>query len=482
MSKQLKADAFLKILTTQRNKSISPESKANKKIELTDLPNKILRIIAKKYKKILKYELRDWVKDLLPLRKIDNDALSGNTNAIDFLKDNRKRINLRSLSANTNPDAIDILKANIDSEDIDWLALSCNPAAMELLKAKPNKIAWSYLCSNTNPEAIDMLRDKVENEENLSIKTYRQKHEFSQRYINWNKLSVNPDAIEIIKFALNEENKLKDEAQNVKQFLKVSWFSLCSNTNAIDLLTANKDKIDWEILSSNPKAIKLIIKKIDEDKDIENSDYYRKLPPKYKIDWNALSKNPAIFIPLKEIGRSKTATVSRMLSSKISPTSKTTKTTKTASLLDLPKDLQREIIKTYKELVYVKNVLRDGIPMDKLNWGYLSENPNAIDLLRDRIDFEKSLLQDEYNRLPSKINWSSLCRNSDIGAIELVKENYNEIDWSVLSSNPNAIHLLEDRVKYQLKIQEEGKLDTVKRNDRISWTGLSSNPAIFVPK
>jgi len=47
-------------------------------------------------------------------------------------------------------------------------------------------------------------------------------------------------------------------------------------------------------------------------------------------------------------------------------------------------------------------------------------------------------------------------------------------------SNPNAIHLLEDIVKYQLKIQEEGKLDTLKRNDRISWMGISSNPSIFI--
>jgi hypothetical protein len=414
------------------------------------------------------------------LRKLHNDFLSQNPNAIDFLKDNRRRIDLRSLSANTNQDAIKILKAHIDSEEIDWAALSSNPAAMELLKAKPNKIVWANFCSNTSPEAIDMLRAKVENEENLSIKTYRQKHEFSQRYINWNNLSSNPSAIDIIKFALNEENRLMTDAQNVKQFLKVSWFSLCSNTNAIDLLTANKDKIDWEILSSNPKAIKLLIKKIEEDKDMDMLEYYRKLPPKYKIDWNALSKNPAIFIPLKEIGRAKSATVSRLLTSYISPKSKT-KAADATSLLDLPKDLQREILKNYKGLVFVKNRLRDGIPIDKLDWGYLSENPNAIDLLRDRIDFEKSLTQDEYKNLPSKINWSSLCRNSDIGAIYLLQENYDEIDWSVLSSNPNAIHLLKDRVKYQLKIQEEGRMDTLKLKERISWIGISSNSAIFVP-
>jgi hypothetical protein len=474
MSKQAKATAVYNMIASlTANKPLS-----SKKIELVDLPKKVLQKIAAKYKKILKYELRDWVKDLLPLRKLHNDFLSQNPNAIDFLKDNRRRINLHSLSANTDRYAIEILKEHLDSEELDWDALSSNPAAMKLLKAKPNKIVWAYLCSNTNPEAINMLREKIENEENLSIKTYRQKHEFSQKYINWYNLSRNPNAIDIIKFALNEENKLKDEAQNVKHFLKVSWSSLCSNTNAIDLLTANKDKIDWEILSSNPKAIKLLINKIEEDKDVDMLEYYRKLPPKDKIDWNALSKNPAIFIPLKELGRAKSAIVSRLLSSYISPKSKTNTTT---SLLDLPKDLQREVIKKFKDLVFVKNRLRYGIPIDKLNWEYLSENPNAIDLLRDRIDFEKSLTPEEYKNLPSKINWSSLCRNSDLGAIYLLQENYDKIDWSVLSSNPNAIYLLEDRVKYQLKIQEEGRMETLKMKERISWIGISANSAIFVP-
>jgi hypothetical protein len=476
MSKQDKTDIVYNILSRRTKNSILSENQRNKKIELVDLPKKVLQIIAKKYKKILKYELRDWVKDLLPLRKIHNEFLSQNSNAIDFLKDNIQRINFDSLSDNTNPDAIKLLKMNINNENINWNKLSKNPAAIEILKENPNKIVWAYLCSNTNLEAIDMLKTKVENEENLSIKTYRQKNEYSFKYINWVNLSKNPAAIEIIKFALNEEEKiLKEEGYNAKSYLKVSWFSLSANINAIEILSNNKDKIDWQELSRNQKAIKLIIKKIEEDKEELDKEYYRKLPPNYKIDWDVLSKNPAIFIPLKQIGRSKSITVSKLLSSNISPKNNL------PSILDLSKDLQREIISNYKSLVASKNILRDGIPIDKLNWGYLSENPNAIDLLKERIDFEKSLLQDEYNKLPSKINWSSLCRNTDPGAIQLLYANQDKIDWSILSYNPNAIHLLEKRVKYQLKLQNEGKLDTLKTKERISWIGLSSNSAIFVP-
>ena len=247
MSKQDKTDIVYNILSRRTKNSILSENQRNKKIELVDLPKKVLQIIAKKYKKILKYELRDWVKDLLPLRKIHNEFLSQNSNAIDFLKDNIQRINFDSLSDNTNPYAIKLLKMNINNENINWNKISKNPAAIEILKENPNKIVWAYLCSNTNLEAIDMLKTKVENEENLSIKTYRQKNEYSFKYINWVNLSKNPAAIEIIKFALNEEEKiLKEEGYNAKSYLKVSWFSLSANINAIEILSNNKDKIEAE--------------------------------------------------------------------------------------------------------------------------------------------------------------------------------------------------------------------------------------------
>ena len=52
---------------------------------------------------------------------------------------------------------------------------------------------------------------------------------------------------------------------------------LSSNPNAIELLEANQDKIDWNELSKNPNAVHLLE---------ANSD---------KIDWYILSRNPAIF-------------------------------------------------------------------------------------------------------------------------------------------------------------------------------------------
>jgi hypothetical protein len=49
--------------------------------------------------------------------------------------------------------------------------------------------------------------------------------------------------------------------------------------------------------------------------------------------------------------------------------------------------------------------LRDWIDINKINWVYLSKNPNAL---------------------------------------ELLKENQNIINWSCLSENPNAIDLLKE--------------------------------------
>jgi len=82
--------------------------------------------------------------------------------------------------------------------------------------------------------------------------------------------------------------------------------------------------------------------------------------------------------------------------------------------------------------------------MDKINWSRLSENPNAIHILSKNID---------------KINWSKLSLNPN--AIHLLEKNMDKIDWSILSENPNAIHILSKNI------------------DKIDWNVLSLNPSIF---
>ncbi len=81
---------------------------------------------------------------------------------------------------------------------------------------------------------------------------------------------------------------------------------------------------------------------------------------------------------------------------------------------------------------------------NKINWEYLSLNPNAIKLLKENQD---------------KIDWDWLSENPN--AIELLKENKNKINWNCLSNNPNAIELLKEN------------------QDKINWWNFSSNSNIF---
>jgi fido (protein-threonine AMPylation protein) len=73
-----------------------------------------------------------------------------------------------------------------------------------------------------------------------------------------------------------------------------------------------------------------------------------------------------------------------------------------------------------------------------------------------------------------KINWGSLSNNQ--AAIELLKEKINnnnknnddEIDWIILSSNKNAIELIK-------------LIELLKNNkDKINWGSLSKNSSIFI--
>ena len=78
--------------------------------------------------------------------------------------------------------------------------------------------------------------------------------------------------------------------------------------------------------------------------------------------------------------------------------------------------------------------LLDWIDIDKLNWEYLSANPNAIHLLERNFD---------------KIDWQYLSINS--GAIDLLKTNFKKINWKYLSENPSIFELDKDSMKLQIK-------------------------------
>ena len=369
--------------------------------------------------------------------------LSLNPNAIDFLSlpENRKYINYSNLSLNTNPKAIKLLKKYIEEEK--------NKKGLRYHEI--NYVDWAKLSGNPTNEAIELLMKKYEEEKQLSLQQYE--YEYPYEEISWRMISSNTNP-KAIKLFLENIGKINDS------------FYLSNNpcNDAIKFLKDNPTYIDWKGLSenTNPIAINLIIEKIKKGEGLRD------------IDWEALSKNPSIFIPYKNNITNKIKTVTRILLSKVPSIAQT-------RIIDLEEDLREKVV---EELLKIsKNELRKGIPIEKLDWYYLSLNPNAIDLIRERIEIEKKLSCDEYKRLSykSKVSWDNLSSNPASDAIELLEENYDKINWELLSGNSNAIHLLEERVKYQLKLEEEGKLNSLKSIEIINWGSLSANPAIFVP-
>ena len=56
-------------------------------------------------------------------------------------------------------------------------------------------------------------------------------------------------------------------------------------------------------------------------------------------------------------------------------------------------------------------------------------------MIEKQIEYEIFLNEEELDDLDNKIDWDNLCLNPN--AIDLLKENQDEIDWYYLSSNPS---------------------------------------------
>jgi hypothetical protein len=101
--------------------------------------------------------------------------------------------------------------------------------------------------------------------------------------------------------------------------------------------------------------------------------------------------------------------------------------------------------------------------IEKLDWEILSSNPNAIHLL---------------GKNPDKIDWSFLSSNPN--AIHLLEQNPTKIDWEYLSSNPNAIDLLEQnptKIDWYALSFNPNAIHLLEQNPyKINWFSLSGNP------
>jgi len=150
------------------------------------------------------------------------------------------------------------------------------------------------------------------------------------------------------------------------------------------------------------------------------------------------------------------------------------------------------------------NILNMLSRCNNIFWGSLSSNPYAIDLLKKRFEYEKSLSDAEYKRLPfnHKINWVQISRNEN--AIELIKDRieyekslgdeykyqtipfapdtYNKINWGNMTRNQNAIELLRERIKYEKTLSKEKYSNLRNRIDWIDSMGEANKNAIILLK
>ena len=215
---------------------------------------------------------------------------------------------------------------------------------------------------------------------------------------------------------------------------KIDCDLLSTNPNAIDLLKEKQDKINWNRLSLNPNAIDLLKEKIKNNQKFSFVNIKKFLKKKYF--------NIRNFLKIKYY--------KYLLSTYTNPNDFLTQTPAFNWFFNCLNCLN-------KELTINKN---------KINWNTLSKNPNAISLLKENQD---------------KINWFEMSKNPN--AISLLKENQDKINWNYLSSNPNAISLLkenQDKNNWYFLSNNSNANELLKENkDKIYWPRFSKNPNIF---
>lgn len=284
-------------------------------------------------------------------------------------------------------------------------------------------INWKNLLSNENATLI-----------------LRQFHESKLNRIDIPRLLQNPCVVELfekmlftnfisseyLKYLCKNPSKkaMKLVEANLERLSESDWINLSQNPFAIDIINANLDKIDKYAIFANPAAMHLIPKFFDLyfNKNPRDREGYISDSNRYIINFLGRNTNPEaikmiypylMFLDFRSVCRNPNAV-----------------------------DLAYIIFQYCKDPVeksYYMNQLCQNpnamhiirMHLDILNeygWYYLSENPNATDILKEN---------------PSKINFGALATNPK--AIDLIEQNLDIIRFrypGALCLNPNALHLL----------------------------------------
>ena len=247
------------------------------------------------------------LKDILEanFNKLDMEHLASNPFAprelLEKIMEQKDEINgslFRMLAMNPNPEAITLLRNEYirdpKSRKIKWHHLSANPNPEAITLLKENNIrtehysdyisgyiSFARLEANPTSEAITLLKKYIDIE-NIRLGLFSK---YSN--INWDTLSSNPHpkAIELLREKI--ENERKETYYSHKPII-------------------GEKRINWEKISANTGAIELIIEKLKKEQS-DASGIISKYDTIYRINIDELSKNPAIFVKY-EIHATDTAT------------------------------------------------------------------------------------------------------------------------------------------------------------------------------
>ena len=274
------------------------------KTGILQLPKEMINKITEQFKEKLLFNFRGWIQPLLKLEEIDIiKNLCANTNviAIEILKDICKKnpsviklLDWKELSKN--PIAIEILKLEENRKHIEWYELAGNSAAYDLLlqekETNPVNFYWGNFSANS--KGYSLIADRALEEADMDVDEYEQL--LDPQKLDWAKVSSNrsskvlnylkenhldkidygrlsgnpnPIAIEMLRVKIKEEKRLTRRDLNALDYKdKINWVLLSGNYAAINLLKENPDKIRYDYLGANEKAISLIRERIRIEKKL----------------------------------------------------------------------------------------------------------------------------------------------------------------------------------------------------------------------
>ena len=283
----------------------------------------------------------------------------------------------------------------------------------------------------------------------VSHEGYMLRDDISIAHLDMTELAANPLAISLIKeYLTTNKNLLQPDSTNDRKF----WENLSLNSNAIDLLNANIANINWPMLAKNPNAMHLL--------ETHYNTWYT-IGQWVDKTWKHIIQHPnALLLLLKTYNNS------------VHVTTNIDMLWANPNMLFIEKQLSSnlQLVKTDKNNY-------------NLNWSRLASNPNIINIIThknyvlDDIDDSNNLVMDNIYKNPKAIGYvinrqppndtfvySWICAlsvNPDPIAIKILNDNHILFDsriWYRLSTNPGAITLLNDNP------------------DNIDWLALAQNP------